>query len=133
MGISSLSAKRKSLWKLRCQMVESNKTAIMTSLAMEGTKGTERSPLGLSHSPGRKTELKTTNWLLPLLPIFVESSLSSEWYFKLLKHLQLVFNKRKEGVRRQWITPITHATQEAEIRRIMIQSQPRQMVCKTLP
>jgi hypothetical protein len=28
--------------------------------------------------------------------------------------------------------PIILATQEAEIRRIMVQSQPRQIVCKTL-
>jgi hypothetical protein len=32
----------------------------------------------------------------------------------------------------QWLTPVFLATQEAEIRRIMVQSQPRQIVCKTL-
>jgi hypothetical protein len=31
-----------------------------------------------------------------------------------------------------WLTPIILATQEAEIRRIEVQSQPRQIVCKTL-
>jgi hypothetical protein len=32
----------------------------------------------------------------------------------------------------QWLTPIILATQEPEIRRIMVHSQPRQTVCETL-
>jgi hypothetical protein len=32
----------------------------------------------------------------------------------------------------RWLTPVTLATQEVEIRRIKIQSQPGQTVCKTL-
>jgi hypothetical protein len=36
------------------------------------------------------------------------------------------------GVRHQWLTPIILATQEAEIRRIIVQSQPGQVVCETL-
>jgi hypothetical protein len=32
----------------------------------------------------------------------------------------------------QWLTPVILATQEAEIRRIWVQSQPRQIVHKTL-
>jgi hypothetical protein len=32
----------------------------------------------------------------------------------------------------QWLMPIILATQEAEIRRIAIQSQPQQIVCETL-
>jgi hypothetical protein len=32
----------------------------------------------------------------------------------------------------QWLMPVILAIQEAEIRRIMVQSQPRQIVCKTL-
>jgi hypothetical protein len=31
-----------------------------------------------------------------------------------------------------WLAPVILATQEAEIRRIMIQSQPGEIVCKTL-
>jgi hypothetical protein len=31
-----------------------------------------------------------------------------------------------------WLTPIILAVQEVEIRRISVQSQPRQIVCKTL-
>jgi hypothetical protein len=34
--------------------------------------------------------------------------------------------------RGQWLMPVILATQEAEIRRIMIRSQPRQIVCETL-
>jgi hypothetical protein len=36
------------------------------------------------------------------------------------------------GAGHQWLPPIILATQEAEIRRIMVQSQPRQIVCETL-
>jgi hypothetical protein len=43
----------------------------------------------------------------------------------LLKTLQL-------KTRPWWLTPVIIATQEAEIRRIAIQSQPRQIVCETL-
>jgi hypothetical protein len=34
--------------------------------------------------------------------------------------------------RRQWLTPVIIATQEADIRRKAVQSQPRQIVHKTL-
>jgi hypothetical protein len=34
--------------------------------------------------------------------------------------------------RRQWLTPIILATQKAEIRRIAVQSQPRQIAQETL-
>jgi hypothetical protein len=41
-------------------------------------------------------------------------------------------NKNLLGARRQQLTPVILATQEAEIRRIVVQSQPRQIVCETL-
>jgi hypothetical protein len=40
--------------------------------------------------------------------------------------------KKKTFAGCQWLTPLILATQEAEIRRITIQSQPRQIVHKTL-
>jgi hypothetical protein len=41
-------------------------------------------------------------------------------------------SKRDRCARRQRLMPIILATQEAEIRRIEVQSQPRQIVLKTL-
>jgi hypothetical protein len=40
--------------------------------------------------------------------------------------------KEKQGSRHRWLTPAILATQEAEIRRIKVQSQPRQIVQETL-
>jgi hypothetical protein len=43
-------------------------------------------------------------------------------------------NKQKKPIfaGSQWLTPAILATQEAEIRRIMVRNQPRQIVCETL-
>jgi hypothetical protein len=41
-------------------------------------------------------------------------------------------NNNKNLAGRQWLTPVILTTQEAEIRRLTVQSQPRQIVCKTL-
>jgi hypothetical protein len=38
----------------------------------------------------------------------------------------------KKLTRHWWLTPVIPATQEAEIRRIVVQSQPRQIVHETL-
>jgi hypothetical protein len=40
--------------------------------------------------------------------------------------------KNRPGARCQWLTSVTIATQEAESRRIKVQSQPRQIAYKTL-
>jgi hypothetical protein len=40
--------------------------------------------------------------------------------------------KKKKKARRRWLSPVILATQEAEIRRIPVQSQSRQTVCETL-
>jgi hypothetical protein len=37
-----------------------------------------------------------------------------------------------EAARGQWLTPAILATQEAEIRKIVVQSQSGQIVCETL-
>jgi hypothetical protein len=41
--------------------------------------------------------------------------------------------ERKSSWACWWLTPLILATQEAEIRGITVLSQPRQLVCKTLP
>jgi hypothetical protein len=51
------------------------------------------------------------------------------------EHLCLYINgrdKNKEGARNQWLTLKILAIQKAEIRRIEVPSQPRQIVHKTL-
>jgi hypothetical protein len=45
---------------------------------------------------------------------------------------QLLLRKKKFLARCWWLTPVILAAQEAEIRRITVQSQPRQIVYKTL-
>jgi hypothetical protein len=40
--------------------------------------------------------------------------------------------KVNKGAKRQWFMPVILATQEAEIRRIMVGGQPRQIVLQTL-
>jgi hypothetical protein len=42
------------------------------------------------------------------------------------------WERKLSMARCQWLTPIILATQEAEIRRIVVQSQPRQIVRETL-
>jgi hypothetical protein len=44
----------------------------------------------------------------------------------------LVLGKNSITARCWWLMPIILATQEAEIRRITVQSQPGQVVCETL-
>jgi hypothetical protein len=44
----------------------------------------------------------------------------------------LSISKITRAARRWWLTPVTPATQEAEIRRIIVQSQLGQIICKTL-
>jgi hypothetical protein len=41
-------------------------------------------------------------------------------------------SKLEDLARYWWLTPVILATQEAEIRRIMVRSQPRQIVLETL-
>jgi hypothetical protein len=44
----------------------------------------------------------------------------------------LIVQKMLPSVKHQWLTPVILATQEAEIRRIKVRSQPGQIVHKTL-
>jgi hypothetical protein len=42
-------------------------------------------------------------------------------------------HKNAQNAECRWLTPIILATQEAEIRRILVRSQPGQIVCEILP
>jgi hypothetical protein len=46
--------------------------------------------------------------------------------------LQINLNKNINKARYLWLTPVILATQETEIRRIEVRSQPRQIVQETL-
>jgi hypothetical protein len=46
---------------------------------------------------------------------------------------RLCIKKLKKTARHRGLTPVILATQEAQIRRLMVQTQPGQIVLKTLP
>jgi hypothetical protein len=54
---------------------------------------------------------------------------SAQPYLLMLPHWWLSFNTQAGH---RWLTPIILDTQEAEIKRIKVQSQPRQIVCEIL-
>jgi hypothetical protein len=49
-----------------------------------------------------------------------------------IEKLNVSVTTLESGARRQWLTPVILATQEAEIRRIVVPSQPGQIVHQTL-
>jgi hypothetical protein len=67
---------------------------------------------------------------------FVYISMVSKLSFQAVKVFKVISLLRKivilKSLSCQWLTPVILATQEADIRRIMVQSQPRQMVRETV-
>jgi hypothetical protein len=72
------------------------------------------------------------------LPLRTEfQTLLSDWAYDLTSDLPwlvwtVFLTAKQKDARLQWPTPVISATQEAEIRRIEVQSQPRQIVLETL-
>jgi hypothetical protein len=55
------------------------------------------------------------------------------WLWSLMRFVLLLFSSHlHHGLSKVRLTPVILAVQEAEIRRIVVESQPRQIVCKTL-
>jgi hypothetical protein len=51
---------------------------------------------------------------------------------KTIQKTRIGKKRKRKGARCWWLTPVILATQGAEIRRIEVRSQPRQIVCETL-
>jgi hypothetical protein len=73
-----------------------------------------------------KGEIMTSHWRASSEPIITQTIEVN------VSHGTNQNHEPQEGTPCQWLTPVIPATQEAEIRRILVQSQPGQIILEIL-
>jgi hypothetical protein len=106
----------------RCEALSSHPSPSSPKKAIQHYHHLRKSPHvpSQSISPGSIV----SSWFLHHFPFFS--------HFHYHYGISLLHDLNKIKGQHQWLMPVILATQEAEIRRIVVWSQPRQIVCETL-